>query len=193
LHYGVSTGTPTSAGYEYADECLDETQLAPWLPLTVGAPDITITQAAGVSHTTDTNYVRWALHGTSMLIQWENPVSAICAICAILHFITLPYIKTFKKKKANSKANLVKTLLQAYNNETASSFTNTSNLISLPNPNEWVYVVITEAFLPVTHPIHLHGHGHGFFMLPSGTGTYDPTTTTLNLQNPPSRDVVLLP
>jgi len=118
-----------------------------------------------------------------------------CHLCHLCHssFYYSTIHKDLQKKKANSKANLVKTLLQAYNNETASSFTNTSNLISLPNPNEWVYVVITEAFLPVTHPIHLHGHGHGFFMLPSGTGTYDPTTTTLNLQNPPSRDVVLLP
>jgi FtsP/CotA-like multicopper oxidase with cupredoxin domain len=78
-----------------------------------------------------------------------------------------------------------------YNNETSSSFTNTSNLITLPNPNEWVYVVITEAFIPVTHPIHLHGHD--FFVLASGIGSYDPSTVVLKLDNPPRRDVALLP
>jgi FtsP/CotA-like multicopper oxidase with cupredoxin domain len=77
-----------------------------------------------------------------------------------------------------------------FNNET-SQFSNTSNKIDLPVKGEWVYLLITETILPVTHPIHLHGHD--FFLLGSGTGTYDSTNANLNLSNPPRRDVALLP
>lgn len=81
-------------------------------------------------------------------------------------------------------------MLDVYNNAT-SQFTNTSNKIDLPNAGEWVYLLITESLLPVAHPIHLHGHD--FFVLGSGTTTYDASTAVLNLDNPPRRDVALLP
>lgn len=41
------------------------------------------------------------------------------------------------------------------------------------------------------HPIHLHGHD--FYIIAQDTGTYDADTTTLNLVNPPRRDVAMLP
>lgn len=80
------------------------------------------------------------------------------------------------------------TLLQVYNNDT--TFTNTSGVIELPTADEWAYVII-ETTMPVPHPIHLHGHD--FFVLAQGTGTYDSSTTTLNLDNPPRRDTAMLP
>lgn len=124
IHYGTSTGTPTTTGYSYTDECLDElsTDLVPFLSKTVGAVTITNEEAVSVTTNTD-NFFRWTMNATSLLINWENP-----------------------------------TLLQQYNDVAASSFSNTSHLIDLPNAGEWVYVVITEPTIPVAHPIHLHGH-----------------------------------
>jgi FtsP/CotA-like multicopper oxidase with cupredoxin domain len=62
-------------------------------------------------------------------------------------------------------------------------------VIHLATANEWFYLVI-ETSLAVTHPIHLHGHD--FFILAQGTGTYS-SDVTLNLDNPPRRDVAMLP
>lgn len=62
-------------------------------------------------------------------------------------------------------------------------------VIHLPDANQWFYLVI-ETTLGVTHPIHLHGHD--FFILAQGTGTYS-SDVTLNLDNPPRRDVAMLP
>ncbi|PNP86489.1 hypothetical protein FNYG_00191 [Fusarium nygamai] len=44
---------------------------------------------------------------------------------------------------------------------------------------------------PVAHPIHVHGHD--FVLLDSGNKEFDPKNFTLQLTNPPRRDVVLLP
>lgn len=124
VHYGTSTSLPTTTGYSYTDECLDESSsdLVPYLSKTVGAATVTATEPVSVITNAD-NFFRWTMNATSLLINWENP-----------------------------------TLLQVYNDVAASSFSNTSNLIDLPNAGEWVYIVITEPLIPVAHPIHLHGH-----------------------------------
>ncbi|KAK2855717.1 hypothetical protein FQN49_004913 [Arthroderma sp. PD_2] len=64
--------------------------------------------------------------------------------------------------------------------------------------NKWVYLVITgkklkalESQVAVAHPIHLHGHD--FVLLQQSTKPWDPTYVNLKLDNPPRRDVVLLP
>ncbi|PQE24287.1 multicopper oxidase protein [Rutstroemia sp. NJR-2017a BVV2] len=80
------------------------------------------------------------------------------------------------------------TILQVSNG--VNSFAAADNLITLPNANEWVYLII-HANLPVPHPIHLHGHD--FFVLAQSTETYDAATVQYNLSNPPRRDVALLP
>ncbi|KAM3084156.1 hypothetical protein ACMFMG_001744 [Clarireedia jacksonii] len=72
----------------------------------------------------------------------------------------------------------------------ANSFAAANNLITLPNADEWVYLII-HANLPVPHPIHLHGHD--FFVIAQSTDIYDPATVQYNLHNPPRRDVALLP
>ena len=43
----------------------------------------------------------------------------------------------------------------------------------------------------VNHPIHLHGHD--FWIIGQETGTFNLSTSTLNLVNPPRRDVATLP
>ncbi|RAL60247.1 hypothetical protein DID88_000027 [Monilinia fructigena] len=72
------------------------------------------------------------------------------------------------------------------------TFTTANNLIELPKANEWVYLII-HSNLPVPHPIHLHGHD--FFVVSQQASTYDAKTavSTYNLNNPPRRDVALLP
>ncbi|KAI9048532.1 hypothetical protein LZ554_007365 [Drepanopeziza brunnea f. sp. 'monogermtubi'] len=80
------------------------------------------------------------------------------------------------------------TLLQMYENST--DWTDSSHVIELPTDSEWVYFII-ETTLSVPHPIHLHGHD--FFIIAQGSGTYDSSTVTLTLDNPPRRDVAMLP
>lgn len=70
------------------------------------------------------------------------------------------------------------------------SFEASNAVITLPNADEWIYVVI-ETTLGVPHPIHLHGHD--FFVLAQGSGTYSSSATTLNTDNPPRRDTAMLP
>jgi hypothetical protein len=63
-------------------------------------------------------------------------------------------------------------------------------IISLPEANKWMYIVV-QTEIPLAHPIHLHGHD--FFLLASGSSTYNASTVSLNLANPPRRDVAMLP
>lgn len=65
----------------------------------------------------------------------------------------------------------------------------TGNLVvEAPKLEEWVYLII-DSLIPVPHPIHLHGHD--FFVLAQGPGLYD-SSVTLNLVNPPRRDVAMM-
>jgi FtsP/CotA-like multicopper oxidase with cupredoxin domain len=66
----------------------------------------------------------------------------------------------------------------------------TGNLvIEAPKLGEWIYIII-DSVLPVPHPIHLHGHD--FFIVAQGPGLYN-SDIPLNLNNPPRRDVALMP
>ncbi|KAF3020273.1 hypothetical protein E8E14_012886 [Neopestalotiopsis sp. 37M] len=78
-------------------------------------------------------------------------------------------------------------LLQLYNNVT--EFEDSNAVITLDEANVWVYLVI-ETNMPVSHPIHLHGHD--FVILAQGSGSFD-DSITLNTDNPPRRDVAMLP
>ena len=76
-----------------------------------------------------------------------------------------------------------------------------------PRAGEWIYLVITAPkaaipkmvkpgrfFFPVAHPIHLHGHD--FAILKQSTTPYpgwEDVQPLLKLDNPPRRDVALLP
>ncbi|KFY12484.1 hypothetical protein V491_06782 [Pseudogymnoascus sp. VKM F-3775] len=80
------------------------------------------------------------------------------------------------------------TLLQIYDGN--DSYTDSSHVIELPTADEWVYFII-ETTNAVPHPIHLHGHD--FSILAQGTGTYATVSPTLQLTNPPRRDVAMLP
>lgn len=81
------------------------------------------------------------------------------------------------------------TLYQLVTNDT--DYTTTQNILEVDESDEWVYLII-ENSTPIPHPIHLHGHD--FYLLGQGDGTeaYDADTTTLNLSNPPRRDVAMI-
>lgn len=48
-----------------------------------------------------------------------------------------------------------------------------------------------QSGIGLTHPIHLHGHD--FWVIAQESGMWDFSTATLNLSNPPRRDVASLP
>ncbi|KAK5659545.1 hypothetical protein OQA88_747 [Cercophora sp. LCS_1] len=69
------------------------------------------------------------------------------------------------------------------------------NLVVIPEdygPEDWVYFTIYDDGETSPHPIHLHGHDFAILQQSSASLT-DDTVFTLNTQNPPRRDVVLLP
>jgi hypothetical protein len=52
-------------------------------------------------------------------------------------------------------------------------------------------VIQDSSGIGLYHPIHLHGHD--FWVIAQDTGIFDLSTSTLNLVNPPRRDVASLP
>ena len=79
------------------------------------------------------------------------------------------------------------TVLQIINNDT--TFDTSQNLIRLDEAEQWAYIII-ETSLGIAHPIHVHGHD--FYLLAQETGTFS-SDTALKLNNPPRRDVAMLP
>ncbi|KAH0353669.1 laccase precursor, partial [Aureobasidium melanogenum] len=79
------------------------------------------------------------------------------------------------------------TLYNIINNDTIPTYS--GDLAISTSLGEWVYVII-ESAVPLGHPIHLHGHD--FYVLGAGYGNYG-SGTTLNLDNPPRRDVAFMP
>lgn len=65
------------------------------------------------------------------------------------------------------------------------SWETAENAYLLPDANKWVYWVI-ETGMPIPHPIHLHGHDF-YILAQEGGATYNASTVTLNLSNPPRR------
>ncbi|KAI0021355.1 multicopper oxidase [Xylariomycetidae sp. FL0641] len=71
--YAAAASEPGTTGYDYDDECDDETDnLTPYVSKTVGA-------TAGWSNTTDAglsisdSLFKWTLNSTSMLLAWADP------------------------------------------------------------------------------------------------------------------------
>lgn len=109
------------------------------------------------------------------------------------------------------------TLGQVQDDAGFSAWGERTNVISLPNQNEWTYWVITEGFgspftVNIPHPIvsfrhqypravgfsltrvFQHLHGHDFYVLGSGSSAWtDADRETLNYDSPLRRDVAMLP
>lgn len=81
----------------------------------------------------------------------------------------------------------------SYIMEGNSSYPSNLNVIPTTNEGDWNYWLIetVQGLPPIPHPIHLHGHD--FFVLGSGSGTYDPSSATLNWDTPTRRDTATMP
>lgn len=155
-----STGTAAT----YTGECVDEplASLVPVASMSVGASDISVGTLDVVVQGNDAQLFKWYLSGT-------------------INGATIDQT-TFLAEYSDP------TLLSVFDN-TSLPTTSGALLIELPQPKQWVYVII-ESGIPLPHPIHLHGHD--FFVLASGSGTYS-SSVSLNQANPPRRDTALLP
>lgn len=75
------------------------------------------------------------------------------------------------------------------------NFPQSYNVVRVSDTAAWTYWVIQQAANapPIAHPIHLHGHDT--FILGTGTGQFSAAThfSQLRFNNPPRRDVALLP
>lgn len=76
VHYEGSTETPTTMGYSYTDECVDEphASLVPHVKKTVGPSTISERQTVTAAKNSD-GLFRWTVNGTPMNVEWGNPVS----------------------------------------------------------------------------------------------------------------------
>lgn len=66
-----------------------------------------------------------------------------------------------------------------------------ANVHEMPTSGWYLWWIQSTAIVQLPHPIHLHGHD--FYLIGSGTGTWDGTTTGLTLTNPTRRDTATLP
>lgn len=67
-----------------------------------------------------------------------------------------------------------------------------SNVHSMQTKDAWyLWWIQSTATVQLAHPIHLHGHD--YYILGSGTGVWDGSTTGLNFNNPTRRDTATLP
>ncbi|RDW63788.1 extracellular dihydrogeodin oxidase [Coleophoma cylindrospora] len=89
------------------------------------------------------------------------------------------------------------TLRQVFNN--VSVFPTPYNVVAVdkksPTEDEWAVLVVENkaaaAFGGIAHPIHLHGHD--FWILAQENTTWDGTTASFKMANPPRRDTAILP
>lgn len=170
LRYSDSKALPTSSEWEGVSvRCSDETysSLKPVLPWTVG-------QAANVQ----SNEV-----GEILTVQFQAaPAIYPLALAAIGH--ETPFTP----------------LLISYENPAFLNLENTGpwdplwTVFNESSKDEWVYLVMKGKGGNTfgAHPIHLHGHDFAILQ-EMENATFGPDTINLKKDNPPRRDVVLLP
>lgn len=161
-----STGCTELVTIPYWNQAVDQTQYETELKsLTVG---LTVTLESEGVKSNGKNLVLWALNQSSMNVEWDKP--------------TIQYVM-----------------------EKNTSYPEYADIIEIPSSqaNQWTFWLIQSlqtanqappvsiAAPPPPHPIHLHGSD--FFVLGSGPGSYDGSTTGLNFKNPPRRDTSTLP
>lgn len=83
------------------------------------------------------------------------------------------------------------TIIKIFNDEDI--FPTEYNVVAINGTSDqWaVYVIQDLTGIGLFHPIHLHGHD--FWVIGQSTGIFSLSTATLNLVNPPRRDVASLP
>ena len=64
------------------------------------------------------------------------------------------------------------------------------NSFTIDGAASTVYFLVQNA-APIAHPI--HQHGHDAHVVSQGPGAFDPATSVVKWDNPPRRDVTMLP
>jgi FtsP/CotA-like multicopper oxidase with cupredoxin domain len=165
---------PTTSQGDYSLKCHDEPydSLVPILPWKVGPPintaqnsqfEIALENVTGAPYFPADVTSRWNMFTDSLWINFSDPT--------LLHTGDASHI--FKPS-------------YVVINQTQST-------------NSWVYLLVSGTGIPkkggfypfVAHPIHLHGHD--FAILEQSAQEYRIGNLNLNLNNPPRRDVALLP
>ncbi|KAH9870311.1 hypothetical protein IAQ61_005785 [Plenodomus lingam] len=73
----------------------------------------------------------------------------------------------------------------------STNFGTNSNVHEMTGNGWYLWWIQSTAAVQLPHPIHLHGHD--FYIVKTGSGIWDGTTTGLNLNNPTRRDTATLP
>ncbi|KAF2151547.1 multicopper oxidase [Myriangium duriaei CBS 260.36] len=117
---------------------------------------------------------KWVLKDTSLYLDWQMPSLSLINVAAEKNWSLPKFPPAYQPIYLNgSDDTWVYFLIEG-------KFNNTSH-------GEKIYA--KQA--PVTHPMHLHGHD--FVVLAQANDTFDPSKVKFTHQNPPRRDVALLP
>ncbi|KAH7100123.1 laccase [Auriculariales sp. MPI-PUGE-AT-0066] len=157
---GGSTDLPSSDPFEFTDNCNDETNLVPYVPITVDSSgwsanetELDVSAPFGVVQGDETVF-RWTIGG------------------AVPMAVNLSY----------------PTVAQLSNGD---SLSQSLNSFYIDGSGEITAYWLLQNLGPIAHPIHLHLHD--FNIIAQGSGTFNVSSTTLNWDNPPRRDVAQLP
>ncbi|KAJ5115081.1 hypothetical protein NUU61_000840 [Penicillium alfredii] len=123
----------------------------------------------------ENSFYRWHLNGTSMHLDWADPM-----------------LMQISDRAPTSRSSFPSSSSTTFG---SASVSNTrSAVIALPRAHAWVLIII-ETTLAVPHPIHLHGHD--FLVVSQGTDHYQPPAAAHELDHAastlPKRDTALLP
>ncbi|KAF2471867.1 putative multicopper oxidase, type 1 [Lindgomyces ingoldianus] len=164
---GASGNDPTTSAFANPSTgCVDMSPLVPWVKNTVDSTAF-VNQVGNLQ--VDLAQEQATTNGQNIVVWAVN----FTAINVDWDKPTLEYVKTGN-----------------------TSYPSVFNLIEIPNEGIWSYWIIQETpgtLVPIPHPIHLHGHD--FYVLGTGSGTFDKSTSpsTLQYDNPIRRDTTFLP
>lgn len=170
VHYGSSTGTPTTSAYTYSEnDCSGEplASLVPYVALDAGSETLAEDLEVAVAKNSD-NLFKWSIGGTSMYVDWQNPTA----------------LQVLNNETTYSSSSGVISLPTA--DEWAYIIIETE--IPVPHPIH-LHGELVHFLTAITQ---LMCAGHDFFVLAAGTGTYASAAPTLQTTNPPRRDVTML-
>lgn len=221
IHYDDSTATPTTTAYTITEnDCLGEpsASIVPFVALTAStAADVSLDDEVTVeAGDIETGVVeKWFLGDVNFVVNWKSPTALLVvegensynesyAVTEILKkdsWMTLIIEQTFplpRKLYLSVHPTHLSTHTHTYRTYASSLFFLFLLLSIPPPPFQKETNNLPKHFLPqltTNHhdkdPIHLHGHD--FFVLASGSGTYADSDAVLQTENPPRRDVQMLP
>lgn len=223
IHYDDSTATPTTTAYTITENnCLGEpsASIVPFVALTAStAADVSLDDEVTVeAGDIETGVVeKWFLGDVNFVVNWKQPTAllvvegensynesyAVTEMPTKDTWMTLIIEQTFplpRKSYLSIHSPIYPhTHTHTYRTYASSPFflfiLLSIPLLPLPKRRQTIHQNLFLPQLTTNHhdkdPIHLHGHD--FFVLASGSGTYADSDAVLQTENPPRRDVQMLP